>query len=109
MTKAYIRKTCNGMVLKLTGHADRVKGEEINLCCAGLSMLSATALEAVSRLADAGKLQNLKMINKPGNVRISAAAMDENIEELHAVCDTISAGIDLLKAKYPGNFIGGEI
>lgn len=109
MTKAYIRKTENGMVLKLTGHADRVKGEEINLCCAGISMLATTALETVTRLADAGKLKRLMMINKPGNVRISAAARDENIKELHAVCDTISAGIDLLKAKYPGNFIGGEI
>lgn len=49
MTKVNMKILEDGYALHLSGHATRSSRERFNHCCAGISMLSATAIETATR------------------------------------------------------------
>lgn len=110
MTKVIFLETDKGFMMSIKGHAKRDGNEDVNLCCAGLSMMAAAAMEITARLCDEGKLKSLRTINKPGEAYIKAVAYKDHEAELKASGNVIKAGLELLKEYYPGRIsMRGEI
>lgn len=95
--------------MQVTGHAERSNDEDVNLCCAGISMLVNTAIECVQRYAEVDWLSEIHVINRSGKSKLYAKAYDYTENKLTAIFDMLEAGFDLLEARYPGKITRGEI
>ena len=102
MTK--VKLSYEGMTLNLevTGHAERSKDEDVNLCCAGISMLVNTAIETIQRYAELDMVEEMHVLNTLGHAKLMAKAYDWTEDRIVAVFDMVMAGFDLLEERYPG-------
>ena len=108
MTRIELSFDGSTMRLKAAGHAGKSANEDINLCCAGLSMLIQTAIELVQRYAEAGIIEEMNVRNESGRAELKAKAYNADKEKLQTLYDYLRAGFDLIKSRYPDKIIWGE-
>ena len=109
MTKYILDFTNMKLTLEVTGHAERSLDEDVNLCCAGISMLVNTAIETIQRYAEIDMVREMHIKNTSGHVELTAKAYEYTETELSTINDMLEAGFDLLKERYPGKITRGEI
>ena len=94
--------------LSAEGHAERSKDEDVNLCCAGVSMLVNAATECLQRYAEVDWLEEIRVRNASGKSKLYAKAYGYTEDKLSAIYDMLEAGFDLIKARYPDKITQGE-
>lgn len=108
MTK--IGLECEGAELGLCvlGHAERSTDEDVNLCCAGISMLVQTAAELARRYEDKGYAQEMTIDNTDGESVLYLKLHSYKENRTVAMYEFLKAGFDLLKERYPDKIAWGE-
>lgn len=109
MTKYILDYANRKLTLEVTGHAERSKCEDVNLCCAGISMLVNTAIETIQRYAELDMVEKMYIRNASGRAKVTAKAYEHTEGELSSIYDMLEAGFDLLKERYPDKITRGEI
>lgn len=109
MTRVYLSYENGELDMDVTGHAERSKDEEVNLCCAGISMLVTTAIECIQRYAEVDWVEEMHVKNVLGKSKLYAKAYDYTDDKLSAIYDMLEAGFELLAERYPGKITRGEI
>lgn len=110
MTKIYLSENDTGFHFKAAGHADKRAGEDVNLCCAGESMLTQAVLKACGDMAEEGMLIGFDYKKQSGEISIKIECCDtpECRGELAGIKRTLKAGLELLSERYPDQIIRGE-
>lgn len=102
MTKVKLSYEGKTMNLEVEGHAERSKDEDVNLCCAGISMLVNAAIETIQRYAELDLVEEMHVLNVSGHAKLTAKAYDRTRYRIAGIFEMIMAGFDLLEERYPG-------
>lgn len=94
--------------MRVSGHAEREENEDTNLCCAGISMLVQTATELAQRYEVKGYVSEMTIENESGHSTLYLK-MGSHKDKIEAMYEFLTAGFDLLTARFPGKIAWGEI
>lgn len=108
MTKVWLELKDNRLVLRVEGHADRSETEDVNLCCAGISMLVQTAIATAQDYEKADMLKELHIENAGGMANIILEAHEWAADRISGMNDMLHIGFELLVEAYPGRITWGE-
>lgn len=109
MTKIELSYKDRELKLHVEGHAERSSDEDVNLCCAGVSMIVQTAIATFQQYAEIDFIEEIHIESRLGESKLYAKAYAWTEDRCSGICDMLEAGFGLLKERYPDKILWGEI
>ncbi len=106
MTRAIIKNTKRGAIVKISGHALRsADGKEYNMACACISAISFSAYNVFRRMRDRGELIDCKLSIKPGYMYMYLTAGRDHLRDIRCHIDMLRTGLLMVKERFPESIL----